>query len=187
MVFMDHHLHAWLTCNYLQDRQQRVYVLAQCLLWMGQDHPWCPTRLSPGAATVLSPHQQPPFLHSELQDPHVCWWHFDPFVHQFFICCGDRAFIAKNLNAVNANKLKLNSAKAFLMGSGIGTRQQSVCAQRANLIVDDREQVSTTKYLVVKIWQPSVLGRTYWLRSMQQIICYQANNATPPKCNGNAL
>ena len=51
---------------------------------------------------------------------------------------------------MNDNKLKLNSAKTFLML--IGTRQR-VRAQRVNLIVDDRliEQVSTTKYIRVKI------------------------------------
>ena len=60
----------------------------------------------------------------------------------------------KDLNAVqawmNGNKLKLNSAKTFLML--IGTRQR-VRAQRVNLIVDDRliEQLSATKYLGVKI------------------------------------
>ena len=62
--------------------------------------------------------------------------------------------LQKDLNAVqawmNANKLKLNTAKTFLML--IGTRQR-VRADRVNLTVDDRliEQVSTTKYLGVKI------------------------------------
>ena len=51
---------------------------------------------------------------------------------------------------MNANKLKLNSAKTFVML--ICTRQR-VHAQRVKLVVDDRliEQVSTAKYLGVKI------------------------------------
>ena len=65
---------------------------------------------------------------------------------------------------MNANKLKLNTAKTFLML--IGTRQR-VRAHRVNLTVDDRliEQVSTTKYLGVKIlsavkdWFPFVYAR----------------------------
>ena len=59
--------------------------------------------------------------------------------------------LQKGLNEwMNANKLKVNTAKTFLML--IGTRQR-VHAQRVNLIVDDRliEQVSTTKYLGVEI------------------------------------
>ena len=62
--------------------------------------------------------------------------------------------LQKDLNAVqawmNANKLKLNLGKKFVML--IGTRQ-SVHAQRVKLVVGDRliEQVFTTKYLGVKI------------------------------------
>ena len=62
--------------------------------------------------------------------------------------------LQKDLNAVqvwmNANKLKLNLVKTFVML--IGTRQR-VRAQRVKLVVDDKliEQVSTTKYLGVKI------------------------------------
>ena len=62
--------------------------------------------------------------------------------------------LQKDLNAVqawmNANKLKLNPAKTFVML--IGTRQ-SVHAQRVKLVIGDSliEQVSTTKYLGVKI------------------------------------
>ena len=51
---------------------------------------------------------------------------------------------------MNANKLKLNSAKTFVM---LTCTRQRVRAQRVKLVVDDRliEQVSTAKYLGVKI------------------------------------
>ena len=62
--------------------------------------------------------------------------------------------LQKDLNAVqlwmNANKLKSNLTKTFVML--IGTMRR-VCAKRIKLVVDGRsiEQVSTTKYLGVKI------------------------------------
>ena len=88
--------------------------------------------------------------YSELQDSHLQ-------MHDTSIQCSSSSVVElehllqKDLNEwMNANKLKVNTAKTFLML--IGTRQR-VRAQRVNLIVGDRliEQVSTIKYLGVKI------------------------------------
>ena len=80
---------------------------------MGQEHPWCPTGLSPGATTFLSPYQRSPFLHLVLQNSCLQ-------MHDTSIQCSSSSAVdlehslQKDLNAVqawmNANKLKLNNA-----------------------------------------------------------------------------
>ena len=84
---------------------------------------------------------------------------------------------------MKGNKLKLNSAKTFLVL--IGTRQR-LRAQRVNLIVDDRliEQFSSTKYLGVKIdshlsWEQHI--DFIVSKACSKLFGYQTVNVTPQK------
>ena len=141
---------AWLT-NYLQDRHQRVFVHNVYSEW---------GRITHGVpqGSVLGPLLFCLHINDLSSCIQNCKIHM--FADDTSIQCSSSSVVdiehslQKDLNAVqawmNANKLKLNLAKTFVML--IGTRQR-VCAQRVKLVVDDRliEQVSTTKYLGVKI------------------------------------
>ena len=142
---------AWLA-NYLQDRQQRVFMHNEYIY-----SEWGLISHGVPQGSILGPLLFCLYINDLPSCIPNCKIHL--FADDTSIQCSSPSVaeiehsLQKDLNAVhvwmNANRLKLNTAKTFAML--IGTRQR-LYAQRINLVVDDRsiEQVSTTKYLGVK-------------------------------------
>ena len=141
---------AWLA-NYLQDRQQRVFMHNEYSEWGLISH-------GVPQGSILGPLLFCLYINDLPSCITNCKIHL--FADDTSIQCSSPSvaeiehLLQKDLNAVhvwmNDNRLKLNTAKSFAML--IGTRQR-LCAQKVNLVLDDRsiELVSTTKYLGVKI------------------------------------
>ena len=146
MVSMDHPL----LTNYLQDRQQRVFMHNVYSEW---------GRITHGVpqGSVLGPL----FFCLHINDLPSCIQNCkihifaDDTSIQFFICCGFRALIArkKELNAVqawmNANKLKLNPAKTLML---ITTRQRVRAHWLNYLNLNLNQKIGNTSTVCERLW-----------------------------------